>query len=83
LIEKKVRNNEYVFSGRLEIEYLNSKYTLNIPESEEYDTLAGYILFHFHNLPKNKQVIETENFIFTILKGTNTRIELVLLKVKI
>jgi len=82
LIDKLINPNEYVFSGRLEIEYLNSKYNLNLPESEEYDTLAGYILYISHNLPKPKQVLETDDLSLTVLKVSSTRIELVLLKVK-
>lgn len=82
LIEKKLRNDEYIFSGRLEIEYLNARYHLNIPEHDEYDTLAGYILFASHNLPKPKQKIEVDNFIITILKVSNTRIDLVSFKLK-
>lgn len=82
LVEKQVNANEFVFSGRLEIEYLNSKYDLKIPESEDYDTLAGFILFHYHNLPKPNTTLEISGFSFKILKVSRTRIELVFLAVK-
>ena len=81
LIEKQINVNEYVFASRLEIEYINSKYSLQIPENENYDTIAGYILYHYHNLPKVNEIILIHNLSFKILKVTNTRIELVMLKV--
>jgi len=82
LVEKEVNKNEFIFSSRLEIEYLNSKYGFKIPESEEYDTLAGFILFHHHNLPKPNAVIEIGEYNFKILRVSNTRIELVFLEIK-
>lgn len=82
LVEKQVNPSEFIFSSRLEIEYLNSKYDLKIPESEEYDTLAGFILFHYHNLPKPNTTLEIGDFTFKILRVSRTRIELVFLAVK-
>ncbi len=79
-VAKKVRQDEYVFSCRLEIEYINSKFNLQIPESESYDTLAGFILYHYHNLPKPNEVIVIDNFNIKILKMSKNRIELALLK---
>ena len=80
-IEKKLRNNEYILSGRLEIEHLNTHYGLQIPESEEYDTLAGYILYFRHNFPKANEIVKIDRFQFKILKVSSTKIELVLLKI--
>jgi CBS domain containing-hemolysin-like protein len=80
LVEKQVNPNEFVLSGRLEIEYMNSKYGLDFPENEDYDTLAGFILYHYHNLPKPNTIIKIELYTFKILKVSNTRIELVHLK---
>jgi CBS domain containing-hemolysin-like protein len=77
LIEKKVSDNEYVFSGRLEIDYLNEKYHLNLPEQDDYETLAGMILFYHGSIPGNNDVIRIGNFTFKILKASNTRLELV------
>jgi CBS domain containing-hemolysin-like protein len=81
LIERRVRNGEFVFSGRLEIEYVNTKYNLRIPESEDYDTLAGFILFHYQNMPKINDVVKIDLFSIKILKVTHTRIDLVLFRI--
>lgn len=80
-VEKQIRKNEFVLSGRLEIEYLNTEYQIDVKESEEYDTLAGFILYHHHTLPKKNEIIEIDQFSFKILKVSNTRIELVYLKI--
>jgi CBS domain containing-hemolysin-like protein len=78
-IEKNPEKGHYIFSGRLEIDYLNEKYGLKIPESEEYDTLAGYIIFQNQSIPKVNDKILTENYEFKILKVSRTRIDLVYL----
>lgn len=80
LLEKKIGENEYLFSGRLEIDTLNNKYNLGIPEEEDFETLAGYILYKYESLPKPNQVIRIDNFEIRILKMTETRIDLVRLK---
>jgi Hemolysins and related proteins containing CBS domains len=77
LIEKQLSSREFIFSGRLEIEYLNSKYQLGIPENEDYGTLAGYILYYYQNLPKHNTIITIENYQFKILRVSQTRIDLV------
>jgi CBS domain containing-hemolysin-like protein len=79
-VEKKVATGEYIFSGRLEIDYLNDKYDLGIPEKDEYETLAGFILYHHESLPKTNQHIIIEPFEIQILKTSETRVELVRLK---
>lgn len=81
LVERQVNPHEFVLSSRLEIEYLNTKYNLKIPENEEYDTLAGFILFHFQNLPKPNTIIKIGNYTFKILRVSQTRIELVHLSI--
>jgi CBS domain containing-hemolysin-like protein len=81
LIEKKVKEGEYIFSGRLEIDYLNDKYYLNIPESEDYDTLAGFITHHYEKIPILNERITIEPFQIKILKATKTKIDLVYLQV--
>jgi len=82
LEEKNVGNNEYIFSGRLEIDYLNEKYNLSIPESDEYETLAGYILSIHKSIPSVNDIIDNEKFIIKILKSSQTRIESCNMKIK-
>jgi len=82
LIEKVISNNEYVFSGRLEIDYLNEKYHLGLPEEDDYETLAGMILFFHGSIPGNNDVIRIKNIVFKVLKGTSTRLELVNMKIE-
>jgi putative hemolysin len=79
-VEKNPEKGQFIFSGRLEIDYLNEKYGLNLPESEEYDTLAGYIIFQHQNIPKANDKIITEKYEFRVLKVSRTRIDLVQLK---
>ncbi len=80
LIEKEISENEYILSGRLEIHYLNEKYSINLPESEEYDTLAGYIIHRYENIPTLNERINIDHFEMKILKVSNTKVELVHLK---
>jgi CBS domain containing-hemolysin-like protein len=80
-IEKKLGEGIFLFSGRLEIKYLNEQYHLSIAESEEYDTLAGFIMFHHESVPKFNQTLTIGHFEFKILKVSRTRIELVQLKI--
>lgn len=81
LIENQIRENEYILSGRLEIEAINEKYKVGIPESDEYDTLAGFIFYHYESIPKMHERIVIGHFEFKILKVSKTRIELIHLKV--
>ncbi len=76
-IERQVNENEFILSGRLEIDYLNEEYKLNIPETEDYDTLAGYIIYHYQNIPKLNTRVIIEDLHMRILKVSQTRIELV------
>ena len=80
--EQKLSDREFIFSGRLEIDYLNETYELNLPESDEYDTLAGLIIFYSEKLPNINEYIEVEPFTFKILKVTQTRIELIGVELK-
>ncbi len=76
LIEKQVSDKEYVFSCRLEVEYLNEKYGLNIAESDDYDTLAGYIISRYEELPSAGEVMEFDGMRIKILRTTRSRIDL-------
>jgi CBS domain containing-hemolysin-like protein len=80
LIEKPVGNNEYILSGRLEIDYLKEKYHLNLPEKDDYETLAGMILYYHGSIPVINEVIRIDNFVVKILRVTTTRLELINLK---
>lgn len=76
-VEKKINEREYVFSGRFDIDLINEKYQLSIPESEEYETLAGFILYHHESIPKVNMTISIGRFHFRILKASHTKVELV------
>lgn len=75
LKEVVVSKHEYIFSGRLEVDYLNEKYHLNLEEREEYETLAGLILYFNQSIPQEGEVIEVNHLLFKILSVKNARIE--------
>ena len=77
LIDKQLSKNEFVFSGRMEIKYINRTYGLNIPDKEEYETLAGYIMYHNESIPTQQEVLQFDRFRFRILRTSATKIELV------
>lgn len=81
LAEKQIDENTYLFSGRHEIDYLNQKYRLDLPESDDYETLAGFIISYHESIPAENEEIRAGNFLFTIVRASETRIEEVLLKV--
>lgn len=76
VVEKRVAKDEYVLSCRLDVEYLNETYDLEIEESEEYDTLAGYILYNYEGIPSAGDIITTDNHEIKVLKTTRARVEL-------
>ena len=80
-IEEQISDTEYLFSARLEVEYLNETYHLDIPESEEYETLGGFIVLHNEGIPTQGEVIEIPPFTFTIEACSQTKIETVRLTV--
>ncbi len=82
LQETKINENEYIFSGRLEIDHINEKYAIEIPESEEYETIAGYILYHYEQIPNENDKISIKPFEFEILKVDRPRIELIKLTIR-
>lgn len=77
LVEKTIKPDEYVFSGRLEIDYLNEKYDLNLPESDNYATLAGMILYYHGRIPAINDIVRIGGFVIKILRASTTRLELV------
>ena len=80
-IAKQVADNEYVLSARLEIDKVNDKFDLDLPESDEYMTIGGLILHEYQSFPKLNEVVKIGHFQFRIIKNTMTKIELVKLKV--
>jgi len=78
-VEKQVTENEYIFSGRLELDFLNEKYSLEFPESES-ETLSGYIIQEHESIPMPKETIFIGNYRFDIINVTDKRIEMVKLK---
>ena len=80
-VAKSIGNGEYVMSGRLDIEKANELFALDLPESDEYQTIGGLILHEYQSFPKAHEIITLGNFQFRILKVTATKIELVKLKV--
>ena len=78
---KKVGDNEYLLSARLEIEKVNEQFGIHLPESDEYLTVGGYILYHHQAFPKTGQILTIDKFQFTIIKTATSKIELVKLKV--
>ena len=81
ITDNQLAKNKYQLLARLDIEVVNKKYTLNLPESDEYETIAGLILHHLEEIPKKDDIIELEEFQFTIIKVNDTAIQEVELKI--
>lgn len=81
LIEEKISETSYRLSARLDVDYLNENYKLELPESDEYETLGGLIVNEKGEIPEQDAEIEIENFRFIILEVSNTKIDLVRLEV--
>ncbi len=81
LIEKQISANEFIFSGRLELDYITEKYDLDFPDSEGTETLSGFIIQNRDEIPKQKETFITGDYQFDILNVGDTRIETVKLKV--
>ncbi|MEO7767210.1 MAG: transporter associated domain-containing protein, partial [Ferruginibacter sp.] len=80
-IEKQLSINEFIFSGRLELDYITEKYKLEFPDNEETETLSGFIIQTRDEIPKQKETFIIGNYQFDILNVTDTRIETVKMKV--
>ncbi len=81
LTETKISEKEFLFSARLEIDYLNNEYGLNIPESDEYETLGGFILNHHESIPEKGEEIRIEKYLFTVIDAGDSTIEQVNMKI--
>ena len=79
--EKKISDNEFIFPARMEIKYLNKTYDLDIPESDDYETLGGFITWFHENIPVEGELLRYRNFEITILKTSSIRLESVGLRI--
>ncbi len=80
LIEEELGEGHYKFSARLEVDYINENYKLDLEESENYETLGGLIVNHTEEIPERGENVEIDNYLFTILEVSSTKIELVEVK---
>lgn len=81
LIEEKLDDDLYKFSARLEVDYINETFKINLPESENYETLGGFIVDFTEEIPQQNALVKIDKFQFTILEVSNTKIDLVELKI--
>jgi len=81
MVEEKIENNLYRFSARLEVDYINETYKLNLPESETYETLGGLIVNETEGIPEENEDVLIDNFEFTVEEVSSTKIDIVLLKI--
>jgi CBS domain containing-hemolysin-like protein len=79
-VEKQLAEDEFILSGRMELDYLNEKYNMAFPASES-ETLSGYIIAEHQTIPKLKETIIIDNYRFDILNVSDTRIEMVKMKI--
>jgi CBS domain containing-hemolysin-like protein len=80
-VEKQISQSEFIFSGRLELDYIKEKYDLSFPEDSESETLSGFIITRHEAIPASKEKIVIDNYQFDILNVSDTRIEMVKMKV--
>lgn len=81
LIEEEVAEGVYKFSARLEVDYINEAYKLELPEDENYETLGGLIVNHTEGIPEENDLVDIEGYQFHIIQTSNTKIELVQVRV--
>ena len=81
LVDKQISPNEFIFSGRLELDYIIDKYKMDFRKNEETETLSGYIISQHESIPRQKDRIIIDDYQFDILNVSETRIETVKLKV--
>jgi len=81
LYEEQVNENTFKFSGRLDVDYVNEQYDLELPESDEYETLGGLIINGTGEIPEKNSEIRIDNFLFVVLEVSSNKIDLVSLEV--
>ena len=73
----KLESGDYLLSARLEVDYLNDKYKLDLIENDQYETLGGYIVHYMQSIPKKGEIVEIGEYAFEIQKVTASKIELI------
>jgi len=81
-VEEKINENNYQFSARVEIDYINEKYKLELPESDDYETLGGLIININESIPESGEIIATDDFEFTIDKVSENKVDLISVRIK-
>ena len=81
LTEEHISKNIFHFSARQDVDYINEKFKLNLPEAEQYETLGGLIVFNTEGIPEEGETVHIDNYLFTILEASNTKIDLVKLEI--
>ena len=81
IVAKQIDEHNWVLSGRIEIDELNERFGLDLPEADDYNTLAGFVIHHCGSIPKSKEQVTIDKYRFTILKSTSSRIELLRLNI--
>jgi CBS domain containing-hemolysin-like protein len=82
LLEEEIKNGEYLFSARQEIDYINDKFKLNIEESDEYTTLAGFVLDQLEEIPQKGDSFSYKKYLVEITQVSNNKIEEIIIKEK-
>ncbi|MCG8576744.1 MAG: hemolysin family protein [Flavobacteriales bacterium] len=82
ILEEKIDEHTFLFSGRTEIDYVRENYELPIPESTEYETIAGFVLNKLEDIPDQNETFEWEELIFTVMEVSDSKIELIKIKIK-
>ena len=82
LIDERLDDETYVFSGRMEVDDINEKYGVHLPTSDDYDTLAGLILSETQSIPREGDVVEVDRFEFKVLQAGHTTVDKIQMRVK-
>lgn len=82
LLEEKLSDTHFRFSARIEIDYINDQYNLNIPESEDYETLGGLVLYELANIPEKNSKLKIDGFTLVVEEVTDRRIETIIVFIK-
>ncbi len=82
LIDRKINDNEYLFSSRLETDYVNSKYNINLPILDTFETIGGLIMHYHESIPEKNELIKIDKFLFKVIAVSKTKIETVHLTIE-